>query len=180
MISFKSSCEIFSFLNRLDSLNLVIFFNSLMIFSLCLLCKYLYISCFMFFNFCLWWYLCTSSTTLACFFLWISLKSTSIMLSREYSSITIPLIVNRWIKSRFFKYLTFLSNLSCEMWGDADLPLFLRMLKYSDFVISIFLSFVSYNHLHKNFYKKIVQLFFLKKSTCKYFFNNWSFFHSIL
>ena len=58
------------------------------------------------------------------------------------------------------------------MWGDADLPLFLSMLKYSDFVISRFLSIVSYNYLHKNFYKKIVQLFFLKKSTCKYFFNN--------
>ena len=118
---------------------------------------------------------------LAWFFLWIFLSSASIMLSREYSSITIPLIVNKWIRSRFFKYLTFLINLSYEMWGDTDLPLFLSMLKYSDFVISRFLTFVSYTYLHKNFYKKIVQLLFLlKKEHLQIVFINWFFFHSIL
>ena len=140
----------FSFLIRLDLFNFLNSFNSLMICSFCFLCRFLYISPFKFFNFCLWWCLYTSSTTLACFFLWMYLKIASIMLSREYSFKTIPLIVNRWIKSLFFNYLTFLSNLSFEMEGHTDLPLFFSVLKYSDFVISKSLSISHHYIVFKN------------------------------
>ena len=84
MISFKSLCVKLSLLDKSVSLNFFNSFNSLMINWFCLFCKFLYISCFKFFNFCLWWYLYISSTTLAWFFLWISLKSASNMFSTEY------------------------------------------------------------------------------------------------
>ena len=50
LISFKSFCEISSFLNRLDSFNFFSSFSSLMICSFCLFCRFLYISSFKFFN----------------------------------------------------------------------------------------------------------------------------------
>ena len=101
LISSKSSCKIFSFLVRLDSLS---FFNSLAIDWFCLFWMFLYISCFKLFNFCLWWYLYISSVNLACFFLWISLNSVFIMFYIESSSfMSMFLIVKRCLRSFLLK-----------------------------------------------------------------------------
>ena len=77
------------------------------------------------------------------FFLWISLERACIISSILGSFKTMPLIVTKWIKSRLFKYLILLSNLSSEIEDDRDLHLFLSILKYSDLDIYKLLSIFS-------------------------------------
>ena len=56
------------------------------------------------------------------------------MLSIFESSKTNPLIVSEWLKSRFFKYLIFLSNSWSAILDDTYFPLFFKILMYSDLI----------------------------------------------
>ena len=78
------------------------------------------------------------------------------MVSRLDSLKTNPLIVAKRIKSRFFKYLTFLSRASSSISDDTCLPVFLKIFMYSAL---LFLNLLSFNYLYIKF-NKVYRIFF--------------------